>query len=91
MPSMNISHRAVEELIQIDTVPEGHQAWIVGGDPLIEVPTLSHQPNNREINDLIGIGGRSINDKLKPGSPIGIGLCFEGVAGKGTSKSHRGE
>ncbi|HEX3768350.1 MAG TPA: hypothetical protein VHT72_08225, partial [Puia sp.] len=35
MPSINISQRVAEEIIQ--TVPEGHQAWM-GGDPLIEVP-----------------------------------------------------
>ena len=75
MPSMNIYHRAVEELVQ--TAPEGHQAWM-GGDPLIEVPTLSHQPNNREINDLIGNGGKSINDNLKPGSQSELGSVLKG-------------
>jgi hypothetical protein len=51
----------------IQSVPAGHQAWM-GVDPLMEIPTLSHQPNNREINDLIGNNGITINDKLKPGS-----------------------
>ena len=75
MPSINISQRVVEEIIQ--TVPEGHQAWM-GGDPLIEVPTLSHQPNNREINDLIGNSGKSINDKLKTGSQSELGSVLKG-------------
>jgi hypothetical protein len=74
MPSINISQRIVEEVIQ--AVPEGHQAWM-GGDPLIEVPTLSHQPNNREINDLIGNSGKSINDKLKSGSQSELGSVLK--------------
>ena len=75
MPSMSFSHRMVEEVIQ--TVPEGHQVWM-GGDPLIEVPTLSHQPNNREINDLIGDSGSSIHDKLKTGSQSELGSMLKG-------------
>ena len=84
MPSMPFSMRASEELVATDTVneekinsknpsrpaqpiPSGHQAWM-GGDPMIEIPTLSHQPGNREINDLIG-SGTSINDRLKTGNP----------------------
>ena len=79
MPSMNISHRAVEEYIQeskpresvtslqtktpVIHAPVSHQAWM--GDPLVEIPTLSHQAINREINDLIGNSSESINDKLK--------------------------
>ena len=60
----------------IPEVPSGHQAWM-GGDPLIEVPTLSHQPNNREINDLIGNSSTSINDKLKTGSPAELGAVLK--------------
>jgi hypothetical protein len=96
MPSVNISHRIVEERIQIkekepqpeetdsnikkkivQAVPAGHQIWM-GGDPLIEIPTLSHQPNNREINDLIGNSDISINDKLKPGSQSELGSVLKG-------------
>jgi hypothetical protein len=47
-------------------IPSGHQAWM--GDPLVEIPTLSHQPINREINDLVGSSSTSINDKLKSGN-----------------------
>ena len=36
--------------------------WV---DPLMEVPTLSHQPADQEMNDLIGSNSTSINDKLK--------------------------
>ena len=60
----------------IPEIPSGHQAWM-GGDPLIEVPTLSHQPNNREINDLIGNSSTSINDKLKTGSPAELGAVLK--------------
>ena len=37
-------------------------AWTV--DPLLEIPTLSHQ-SSREINDMIGNNEASINDRLK--------------------------
>ena len=37
--------------------------WI--HDPLNEIPTLSHQQAAREINDVIGSNGASLNDKLK--------------------------
>ena len=80
MPSMSISRRTVETLLQKETIPQqveekassqsspvipnGHQAWM-GGDPLVEIPTLSHQSDIREINDLIGSSNTSINDKLR--------------------------
>ncbi len=60
-------------------IPSGHQAWM-GGDPLIEIPTLSHQPNNREINDLIGNSNTSINDKLKTGKSCRTGFRFKSIA-----------
>jgi hypothetical protein len=92
MPSMLVSHRVVEEFIQkIETpakqpepglqpaanppVPAGHAAWM--GDPLVEIPTLSHQPNNREINDLIGNSNTSINDKLKSGNAMELGTVLK--------------
>lgn len=34
-------------------------------DPLQEIPTLSHQQGIREINDVIGINGDSLNDRLR--------------------------
>jgi hypothetical protein len=94
MPSLNISHRVVEEYQKkepasksggietvypkqaVQTIPSGHAAWM--GDPLIEIPTLSHQPNNREINDLIGDSMSSINDKLKPGGSPELGNVLKG-------------
>jgi hypothetical protein len=57
--------------------PSGHAAWM-GGDPLVEIPTLSHQPSNREINDLIGNSSTSINDKLKPGTAVELGAVLKG-------------
>jgi hypothetical protein len=91
MPSMLVTHRVVEEYVQkVDTtskqaepnfqtadhitVPPGHAAWM--GDPLVEIPTLSHQPNNREINDLIG-NSTSINDKLKSGNTMELGTILK--------------
>jgi hypothetical protein len=74
MPSLNIKHRVEEE---VSRIPAGHEIWM-GGDPLIEVPTLSHQPVNREINDLVGSNGASINDKLKSGSITEVGSSLKG-------------
>jgi hypothetical protein len=34
-------------------------------DPLVEIPTLSHQQQVRELNELIGNREASLNDKLK--------------------------
>ena len=34
-------------------------------DPMQEIPTLSHQQGIREINDVIGINGDSLNDRLR--------------------------
>jgi hypothetical protein len=93
MPSMNISNRVLDDYVQLkeketreletsfpskaeQEIPSGHRAWM-GGDPLIEVPTLSHQPNNREINDLIGNSHTSINDKLKSANPAELGAVLK--------------
>jgi hypothetical protein len=56
-------------------IPPGHAPWM--GDPLVEIPTLSHQPNNREINDLIGTATTSINDKLKSGGAPELGTVLK--------------
>jgi hypothetical protein len=91
MPSMLPSHRIVEDYVQkVESpakqvepnfqavepvaVPPGHAAWM--GDPLVEIPTLSHQPNNREINDLIG-NSTSLNDKLKSGNSLELGTVLK--------------
>jgi hypothetical protein len=91
MPSVLANHRVVEEYVQkVDTppkqaepniqkaepvaVPPGHAAWM--GDPLMEIPTLSHQPNNREINDLIG-DSTSLNDKLNTGNTLELGTVLK--------------
>lgn len=47
-------------------VPEKKQqnTWIF--DPISEIPTLAHQTNGKEINDIIGSNNNaSLNDKLK--------------------------
>ncbi len=92
MPSMLVGHRIAEEYMQetqtlvkqtepglsapsSQTVPAEHAAWM--GDPLVEIPTLSHQPNNREINDLIGSDATSINDKLKTGTALELGTVLK--------------
>jgi hypothetical protein len=93
MPSMSISRRTVETFIQQETIPQqveekaspqaipvipnGHQAWM-GGDPLVEIPTLSHQSDIREINDLIGSSNTSINDKLRQVNPAELGSTLKG-------------
>jgi len=40
-----------------------HHEWIP--DPLTDIPTLSHQPMAKELNDVIGHNGSSVNDRLK--------------------------
>ena len=93
MPSMSISRRTVETFVQKETIPQqaeekpspqsapvipnGHQAWM-GGDPLVEIPTLSHQSDIREINDLIGSSNTSINDKLRQVNPAELGSTLKG-------------
>jgi hypothetical protein len=42
---------------------EEAREWIA--DPLTEIPTLSHQQEAREINDVMGSNRASLNDKLK--------------------------
>jgi hypothetical protein len=56
-------------------IPSGHQIWM--GDPLIEIPTLSHQSASREINDLVGGSNTSINDKLKSGNSAELGATLK--------------
>jgi len=93
MPSMSISRRTVETFVQKEPIPQqveekaspqaapvipnGHQAWM-GGDPLVEIPTLSHQSDIREINDLIGSSNTSINDKLRQVNPAELGSTLKG-------------
>jgi len=61
----DLSEHSFHSIVE-DKEPHIHQAWM-GGDPLLEVPTLSHQPVNKEINDFIGASNNSIHDKLKTG------------------------
>jgi hypothetical protein len=80
MPSLNITHRVLSsspeekesEQLEFREVFEpaspapassAKDAWQV--DPLVEVPTLSHQPAGQELNDIIGTSSKSINDRLK--------------------------
>ncbi len=102
MPSLNISHRVVEEYIQnketrpagmettwptqaTQPVPAGHAAWM--GDSMADIPTLSHQPGNREINDLIGNTTTSIHDTLKSGSTAELGSVLKGAPVKELRKA----
>jgi hypothetical protein len=57
-------------------IPAGHKAWM--GDPLVEIPTLSHQPNIQEINDLIGSNDKSVHDKLKAEQAAELGSTLKG-------------
>jgi hypothetical protein len=41
----------------------GQDRWVY--DPVSEIPTLAHQANGKELNDVIGNGSKSLNDKLK--------------------------
>jgi hypothetical protein len=65
-PSLNIVMAKIEEPVaqpvQV-TQKEEAREWIA--NPLTEIPTLSHQQGAKEINDVIGSNGASLNDKLK--------------------------
>ena len=58
----------VEETVEKIKMPEPEKkqqnTWIF--DPISEIPTLAHQANGKEINDIIGSNNSSsLNDKLK--------------------------
>jgi hypothetical protein len=38
---------------------------VLAYDPIKDIPTLAHQPGSRELNDVIGNNGSSLNDRLK--------------------------
>ena len=40
-----------------------NSGWLF--DPIQEIPTLAHQESSREINDVIGSNGTSLNDQLR--------------------------
>jgi hypothetical protein len=62
-------HRVKETLLvddgSISVVQKNGQLDMVF-DPMTEIPTLSHQPKEKEVNDT-GEAGESLNDKLKQG------------------------
>lgn len=87
MPSLNITHRVTtpEEKEQGPELVENSKkgdnsaaqpAWRV--DPLVEVPTLAHQPAGQELNDIIGKGSPSINDRLKESGSVDRGSQLKG-------------
>jgi hypothetical protein len=42
------------------------------------VPTLAHQPGGQELNDIIGKGSPSINDRLKESGSVDRGSQLKG-------------
>ena len=94
MPSLNITHRVLsnipeekenepellrevfEPVSQPVAAANAQQTWRV--DPLVEVPTLSHQPAGLELNDFIGTTSTSINDKLKENGVTDRGSQLKG-------------
>ncbi len=61
------------------------QSWSV--DPLMEVPTLSHQPGAPELNDIIGLRNPSINDRLKDTGMTEKGYSLKGAPVKELRKA----
>jgi hypothetical protein len=64
---------AVKEVRETILVDEGNISVVQKNgqldmvfDPMTEIPTLSHQPKEKEINDA-GTQGESLNDKLRQG------------------------
>jgi hypothetical protein len=69
-PSENPTIREVKETVLVDKgslslVKENGQLDMVF-DPMTEIPTLSHQPKEKEVND-VSLQTESLNDKLKQG------------------------
>ena len=68
-----VEKEQVEEIKETLLVDEGSLSVVQKNgqldmvfDPMTEIPTLSHQPAQKELNDT-GVTGESINDKLKQG------------------------
>lgn len=53
----------VAQPVMAEPVLEKESSW--NFDPLQEIPTLAHQQSVREINDVIGLNGSSMNDQLR--------------------------
>jgi len=55
----------IKKEIEKNSIParQKHHEWSL--DQLTDIPTLSHQPLAKELNDVIGNNGASLNDKLK--------------------------
>jgi hypothetical protein len=52
-----------KETAEAEPQQQEQSGWLF--DPLKEIPTLAHQENVKELNDLIGFRDASLNDKLK--------------------------
>jgi hypothetical protein len=92
MPSLNITHRVwngpaeerqkspetLQEVLEPPSPPVNVPEPVWQVDPLMEVPTLSHQPAGQELNDFIGAGSPSINDKLKENGSVERGAQLKG-------------
>ena len=55
--------RAVEEPAAVEPQQQDQSGWLF--DPLKEIPTLAHQENVKELNEVMGFRDASLNDKLK--------------------------
>jgi hypothetical protein len=101
MPSLNIIHRVTSSPLEerepvpetkeeaLDPAPQpaapAQQTWM--GDPLVEVPTLSHQSAGQELNDIIGTVSPSINDRLKNSGLVERGSQLKGAPVKELRKA----
>ena len=69
----SVEHHSVKEVKEMLLVDDGSVSVLQKNgqldmvfDPMTEIPTLSHQPKEREVND-VKEQGESLNDKLKQG------------------------
>ncbi len=71
MPSSMKMYAGQQPLLDAKPVARANGAGVTGQqaewpfNPLTDIPTLAHQQNARELNDVIGNNGSSLNDKLK--------------------------
>ena len=68
VPAENETEEVLDRFIEKNgSQSNGHKqetkGWLF--DPMTEIPTLSHQQNGKELNEVIGSRESSLNDKLK--------------------------
>ncbi|MGV3768304.1 MAG: hypothetical protein ACO1NW_19405 [Chitinophagaceae bacterium] len=67
---------AEEAVTQEEESPEPVYHTIPPYDPILDVPTLSHQKEAAELNDIIAARVESLNEKLRPSHQTELGMVL---------------